>query len=67
MQNIVRFLQQKVYSVLARPDVRSRFVADAVDPVGSTPEEFIAVLQKDIAKWGKIIRDLGIREEVETR
>ena len=32
-------------------------------PIGGTPEELAAVIKADLAKWGKVIRDAGIRAE----
>ena len=59
---VVRRLNQEIVRVLARPDIKERFLAAAIEPIGSTPEEFMAVLKADQAKWGKLIRELGIRE-----
>jgi tripartite-type tricarboxylate transporter receptor subunit TctC len=30
---------------------------------GSTPEEFAAYLQSEMAKWGSIIKEVGIKAE----
>jgi tripartite-type tricarboxylate transporter receptor subunit TctC len=32
-------------------------------PVGNTPEEFGAFLKAEMARWGKIIKQKGIRSE----
>jgi len=34
-----------------------------VEAVGSSPERFAATVKSEMAKWGKIIRDVGIRDE----
>jgi len=31
--------------------------------VGSTPEQLAATIKVEMAKWGKLIREVGIREE----
>jgi tripartite-type tricarboxylate transporter receptor subunit TctC len=31
--------------------------------VGSSPEQLAAAMQADMAKWGKLIKDVGIRED----
>jgi tripartite-type tricarboxylate transporter receptor subunit TctC len=55
----------KVHAALVRtlqdPSVRERFVSDGAEPVGSTPEQFAAVIRADLAKWGRIIRAAGIK------
>ena len=48
--------------MLERQDIKERFLAAGIEAVGSTPEEFTAILKADQAKWGKLIRELGIRE-----
>jgi len=35
----------------------------ATEPRAGTPEEFAAYLREETAKWGKVIRDAGIRAE----
>jgi tripartite-type tricarboxylate transporter receptor subunit TctC len=45
------------------PDVRERLVAAGSEPVGNTPEEFLAYVKLELARWGKLIRDNNIRAE----
>ena len=35
----------------------------AVEPVGSTPDEFAATIKRDIEVWGKVARALGLKPE----
>lgn len=60
---LVERLSRDIAQVVKQPDVKEKFAALAIDPVGTTPDEFTAILKKDMAKWGKLIKDLGIREE----
>jgi tripartite-type tricarboxylate transporter receptor subunit TctC len=41
--------------------VRQELAALGAEPVGDAPEEFAAFLKADMARWGKIIQDKGIR------
>lgn len=59
---IVKRLNAEILRVLARPDFKERFFAAGIEPVGSSPEEFGAIVRAEQAKWGKLIRDLEIRE-----
>ena len=43
-------------------DVRERLVSTGADPVLSTPEQLAELLNRDLAKWGKLIRDNNITE-----
>jgi tripartite-type tricarboxylate transporter receptor subunit TctC len=46
--------------VLAMPELRERLAALGVEPVGTTPAEFAAIVRDDHRKWGKVIRDANI-------
>jgi len=47
--------------VLAMPDVRDKLAAIGLEPVGNSPAEFGAIVRRDHAKWGKVIRDANIK------
>jgi len=47
--------------VLVDPVVRGRMVALGADPSGNTPEEFARFIREDQAKWGKLMREAGIK------
>lgn len=60
--NIVARLSAETSRVLSRPDMRER-LASAGEEVTPGPEAFAALLKADIAKWGKIVRDAGVKVE----
>jgi tripartite-type tricarboxylate transporter receptor subunit TctC len=62
-QPIVRQLNQAIVGVLNQPEIRERFLNLGVETVGSTPEQFAAVIKSDIARMAKVIKDAGIRED----
>jgi tripartite-type tricarboxylate transporter receptor subunit TctC len=43
--------------------MKEQFVALSAEPVGSTPEEFTAVLQRDLAKWAKVARQANVKAD----
>ena len=61
--DIIARIQREVARATGNPDVPKRFLAAGVEPVGSTPDEYASTIRRETAKWGKLIRDLGIREE----
>jgi tripartite-type tricarboxylate transporter receptor subunit TctC len=61
--DIVARLQADVGKVLRLPEVRERLAALGAEPVGSTPEEFGAFIRAERTRWGRIIREKGIRSE----
>ena len=42
-------------------DLAKRSVVPADEAVGSTPEQFTAFVQAEHAKWGKVVKDLGLK------
>ena len=56
-------LNQEIVRALGQADVKERFLNFGVETVGSTPEEFAAVIESDMAKWDKLIKIAGIRAE----
>ena len=60
---IINTIHAEVVKALNTPDVRDKLVAAGSDPVGSTPEEFLAYIKLELARWGKVIRDNNIRSD----
>jgi tripartite-type tricarboxylate transporter receptor subunit TctC len=53
---IVAKLHREVARILALPDVRERFAAVAAEPVASTPAQFRAHIEAEIARWSEVAR-----------
>ena len=62
-REVVMKLNGEVLKILAMPDVRERFLAQGVEPMGSTPEQFGEHIRAQMAKWGKVVRDAGVQAE----
>jgi tripartite-type tricarboxylate transporter receptor subunit TctC len=45
------------------PAVKARLISLGATPVGSSPEQFAALIRADYEKWGPIIKAAGIRGE----
>ena len=43
------------------PDIRERLLRDGIEPIGSTPEQFMEHTKKEAVKWGKVVKDSGAR------
>lgn len=59
---VIRLWNAEVAKLMTRADVKDKLMAAGNDARSTTPEEFAAVIQADMAKWGRLIRELGIRE-----
>jgi tripartite-type tricarboxylate transporter receptor subunit TctC len=62
-RDIVQKLNAESLRILAMPDVRERFLAQGVEPQGSTPEQFADHIRSQMAKWSKVVRDAGVKAE----
>ena len=51
---------QKIY---AQPDMKQRMATGGFDAIGSSPKEFAAYLELEVARWEKVIREAGIKAE----
>ena len=60
---IINRLNQEIVRVLNRGDVKEKFAILGTEVVGSSPGEFAATLKSDIVRWGKLIKDTGIRAD----
>ena len=59
---IITKLHQDISEVLKMTDVRQKFAALGVTPVGSSsPQEFSAVILTESKKWGDIMRAANIK------
>ena len=43
--------------------MKSRVAADGADTTPSSPEEYAADIATEVVKWGKVIRQLGLKAE----
>jgi tripartite-type tricarboxylate transporter receptor subunit TctC len=57
---IVTRLNAEINKILARPDTRERFAAQALEPGNKTAAEFADYIKAEGEKWGKVIREAGI-------
>ncbi len=60
---IVAVLADRVKKTMAAPEQVKLFQKNGLDIVASTPEEFAAHLKKEYAKWGRVIKERGMRAE----
>ncbi|MGQ0525190.1 MAG: Bug family tripartite tricarboxylate transporter substrate binding protein [Betaproteobacteria bacterium] len=59
---IVTKMNQEVRKIVEIPDVRQKLISLGADPESNTPEEFVAYVKSEMAKWGKVVRDTGATE-----
>ena len=57
---IVDRLNQEIVSALRSTEMQTHLNAQAIDPVGNTPEEFAKIIRSDVEKWSNVLRRAGI-------
>ena len=60
-REIVQKWHQEITRILQLPEVRERQISQGVEPVGSTPEYFADFIKTEISKWGKVVKQAGIK------
>ena len=60
---IVALLQGEVAKAVGAPDVRERLLTLGIEPVGSSPEQLVELLRREIARWTPIIQKAGIKPD----
>lgn len=58
--DILAFLHKEASVALRAKSMQERFAANALEVVASSPEDFTARVKSDIAKWKKVVKDVGI-------
>jgi len=58
---IVTRLHKEVSMAMSDPNTRKTFISQGSEPIGSTPEQFTARIKDEMARWGQVVRDLGLK------
>ncbi len=60
---IIQRLNQELNQILARPDIREKFLAVGMELVGGTAAHFDQMIKTDTERMSKVIKAAGIRAE----
>lgn len=61
--DVVRRLNSDINASIVKPSVVARFAELGAEPLGGSPEQTAAFIRGEQDKWGKIIRDAGIKQQ----
>ncbi|HXF65281.1 MAG TPA: tripartite tricarboxylate transporter substrate-binding protein [Burkholderiales bacterium] len=61
-ERVIRAVNRAAVAALGVPEVRERFAGLGFVVIGNSPEEFAAVIGREVAKYRKIIADSGIEQ-----
>lgn len=59
---LIKKLNDAVNAALGDPDVRGKIVKSGAVPVGGTPEALATFMRSEYDKWGRVVREHGIKE-----
>ncbi len=62
-KSIVAKLNREIVDILRRPDVKDAILRQGAVAAPSTPEELMAWVKSELAKWSPIIRAAGIKAD----
>ncbi|NDP46811.1 MAG: tripartite tricarboxylate transporter substrate binding protein [Sulfuriferula multivorans] len=60
---IVEKLNRELNAILDEPETQKRLLAMGAEILKSTPDQFAAHIKSEHAKWGKLVRETGVKIE----
>ena len=58
---VVTLLNAEINKMIAKPAIVTKFQELGAEPMGGSPEQAAAFIQSEEDKWGKVIREIGIK------
>ena len=58
---VVKTIQREVVEAINSPELKAKFAAQIMEPVGNTPAQFKAQIDSDLARWGQVIKAAEIK------
>jgi len=62
-RNVIVRLNAEVAAAAASPELRQRLAAQGLNPVSSTPEQLGDHIRKENARYGELIKAIGLKDE----
>ena len=59
--DVLAKIQREVTEAIHSPEMKAKFAAQIMEPVGNTPAQFKAQIDGDLARWTPVIRQSGIK------
>ena len=60
---VIERLHKELAAIVALPETKKRFEDEGSEPVQMGPEEFGRFIASETAKWGRVVKEAGIRAE----
>ncbi len=62
-KEVVVRLNTELNRALQSADIQEKFAAQGAEPAPGKPEDMAQLIREDTAKWGKVVRDAGVKFE----
>ena len=60
---VIKRLNQEIVRVLNQADVKGKFLNAGSEPAPSSPEQLAATMKAEMAMWGNLIKETGIKTD----
>ena len=60
---IINLLSREMAVAVNNPDIKQKFAAAGVETIGSSPQVMATAMKSEMARLGKLIKDLGLKED----
>jgi len=57
---IIDRLNAEINKIVKEPDFAKRIASEGLEPAGGTPEEFLALIKREIAEWAEVVKEAKI-------
>jgi tripartite-type tricarboxylate transporter receptor subunit TctC len=58
---MVDAINKDVVAIITKPDVKKKLGATLMEPVGSSPEHFRALIDREVARWAPVIKAANVK------
>ncbi len=62
-REIIRQINTDIVRIIHAPDVKELLLKQGAESYATTPEEFAKVVQRDVAKWAKVVKSSGAKAD----
>jgi tripartite-type tricarboxylate transporter receptor subunit TctC len=62
-KEIVERWNREIVKVLNTQETREQLLANGMEPTPSTPEELARTIARELAVWGRVVKEAGIKAE----
>ena len=60
---VIKRLNEETVRFLSTADAKDRLFSNGAEAAGSTPEELTTAVRAEVARWGKVIKEAGIKTD----